>query len=84
MALSWLREALLSHFPHYLTLLRAAMVGNWHTLDSRLRAKGRQRSHAANHEVLEDLGTGLAALTPVRSKGRDLGGVGGTLEGAVE
>jgi len=38
------------------------------TLDSRLRAKRTQRTHCSDHEVLEDLGTCLASLIPVRSE----------------
>lgn len=54
------------------------------TLDGRLRAESGQRTHGANHEVLEDLGALLAVLVPVSGEGRDLGAVGAALEGAVE
>lgn len=54
------------------------------TLYSVLRAERRQRTHCADHEVLEHLRARLAALIPVRSKRGDLGRVGAALEGAVE
>lgn len=54
------------------------------TLYSVLRAQCGQRTHGANHEVLENLGASLSALIPVGSERGDLGGVGGALEGAVE
>jgi hypothetical protein len=53
-------------------------------LHSRLRAKRRQRTHGADHEVLEHLGARLAALVPIGRKRGDLGRLRGALEGAVE
>ena len=52
--------------------------------ERRLRAKSGQRTHGADHEVLEDLGALLAVLVPVGGEGGDLGAVGAALEGAVE
>lgn len=54
------------------------------TLYSRLRAKRTQRTHGSDHEVLEDLGAGLASLIPVCGERGNLGRVLGALEGAVE
>jgi hypothetical protein len=54
------------------------------TLYSRLRAKRTQRTHGSDHEVLEDLGAGLASLIPVCGERGDLGRVRAALEGAVE
>lgn len=54
------------------------------TLDGGLRAESGQRTHGANHEVLEDLGALLAVLVPVRGERGDLGAIGAALEGGVE
>jgi hypothetical protein len=56
------------HVSSSTTLRSAIVVWVRRTLHSRLRAKRRQRTHGANHKVLEHLGARLAALIPVRGK----------------
>ena len=75
-----------SPFSHAIAVRGSSCVWCGHTLHGSFRAQTRQRTHGADHEVLDKLGAFLAALACplIGAKRRDLGGAALALEGAVE